>query len=78
MMIAIIGGGKKKPSFSEDRPEQEDGEESFEPPERGEARIEAARAAIRALRMGDAKALDEALEAHYEACGRYAEGSRDE
>lgn len=80
MMVAIIGGKKKDAGDDEriggyGREEASDADDADpmaddEPITSEEARMEAAKAAIRAMRMGDAKALDEALAAHYEACGK--------
>lgn len=51
-----IKGGEPKPSDEE-------------PMNTGkEARLEAARALIRGVKMHDPEAIDKALEAHYEAC----------
>lgn len=64
-MIVIGGPGAKK--VGEGKPPEGDDEEDA-PSSREEARMEAARAVMRAIKMGEPKALDQALEAHYEAC----------
>lgn len=72
MMIAVIGG--KKPSKmdklggSMKEREVESDESEDEGGDATEARHEAAKALIRAVKMGDPSAVDEALEAHREAC----------
>ena len=71
--ILVIGGKPKGMDKGKgyDEPEKDDGDESddAEHADTGkEARMEAAKAMIRAVKMGDAGALDKALEAHYEAC----------
>lgn len=70
--VLMIGGpaGKFGKKASNDNAGNGDEEtEADEDPSMGqEARKEAARAVIRAVKMGDVDALDRALEAHYEAC----------
>ena len=66
--VLVIGGkGDKGDKPMADEP---DGDEtsSEDSSSRMEARKEAAKALIRAVKMSDADALDKALEAHYQAC----------
>jgi hypothetical protein len=81
MMIAVIGG-KAKGDKDKDEPisriggydrgryEERDEDEGETHVSREEACVEACRAAIRAFKLGDAKALHEALSARDEALGR--------
>lgn len=78
-MIAIIGGSKAKRPEGIERIGGKREESSYEgggdmeedePVSSEEARMEAARGLIRAVKMGDAAAVDEALEAHWTACGK--------
>ena len=68
--VLMIGGpaGKFGKKASNDNGDGKDEDETEADPSMGkEARKEAARAIIRAVKMGDVDALDTALEAHYEA-----------
>lgn len=73
--VLMIGGpGMKKagkggkPYADEEAGGGDEGESEEKPSSRTEARMEASKAVIRAVKMSDASALDEALEAHYQAC----------
>jgi hypothetical protein len=71
--VLMIGGpsgkfGKKASNDNADNGDEEKDETDEDPSMGKEARKEAARAIIRAVKMGDVDALDTALEAHYEAC----------
>jgi hypothetical protein len=70
MGAMLIIGGK---GFKKGMPERSSSEESEMDDESGvssdEAKREAAKALIRAVKMGDVDAVTEALDAHYEACG---------
>jgi hypothetical protein len=71
LMIGGPGGkfGKKASNDNAGNDDAGDEGETEEDPSMGkEARKEAARAVIRAVKMGDVDGLDTALEAHYEAC----------
>lgn len=64
--VLMIGG--KGIKGAEPKPSDE-GDDEEEPMNTGkEARLEAARALIRGVKMADPEAIDKALEAHYEAC----------
>jgi hypothetical protein len=67
--MLIIGGKGFKKGMPE-RSSSEEGEMDDEPGvSSDEAKREAAKALIRAVKMGDVDAVTEALDAHYEACG---------
>lgn len=68
--VIMIGGKGLKPEKDKGATDMGDDTEGGDeqPSSRLEARKEASRAIIRAVKMGDPEALDTALEAHYEAC----------
>jgi hypothetical protein len=67
MPTVLMIGGKGMKGATEAKPDEESDDE--EPMNTGkEARLEAARAIIRGVKMNDPGAIDKALEAHYEAC----------
>jgi hypothetical protein len=71
--ILVIGGkghGDAAERKSSDNYEEEGGGGEQQISNRDEARREASKAIIRAVKMGDSGGLDKALEAHYEACER--------
>lgn len=71
--VLMIGGKGMKGTSEPTKPDAGDDEE--EPMNTGkEARLEAARALIRGVKMNDPGAIDKALEAHYEACQGGGEG----
>jgi hypothetical protein len=67
-MIVIGGPGKKIGGAKPTEDAEPEGDEEEAPSSRQEARQEAAKAVMRAIKMGEVKALDEALEAYYQAC----------
>jgi DNA-binding FadR family transcriptional regulator len=68
--VLMIGGKAKPEPAKGDDEDKAEGEDSTKLGD--EARKQASRDIIRAVKMGDPDALDKALEAHYEAC----EGAR--
>lgn len=67
--ILVIGGKPKGDKMAGgDEPGGNEGGDIEDSSSRAEARKEASRAIIRAVKMSDPDALDKALEAHYEAC----------
>lgn len=75
MPAVLVIGGKGKPDKGEPMEAAGDEGDDEEPSSsRAEARTEASRAVIRAVKMNDPSALDKALSAHYKAC----EGAEEE
>ena len=70
--MIVIGSKGLKPDMSRRRSsddyEEEGGGGEQQISNRAEARRQASKAIIRAVKMGDSEGLDKALEAHYEAC----------